>query len=104
MQVYLSPFDTVDVDTLADASKAVTSFIDENGLGGRDFYDQHYLLAKRAGLPYTGGEILDDNGAVVAIVSYNGKVWRPRWNSWTEVWMGDDTEPLYSPSGKGEPK
>ena len=105
MRVYLSPFDSVDVETFADASKAVTSFIDENDLGAREFYDEHCLLAKRAGIPYTGGEILDDNGAVVAIVSYNGKVWKPGWNNWTEVWVGDDAEPLYSPyPGKGELK
>ncbi len=93
MRVYLSPLDSVYVETL----KAVTSFIDENELGARKFYDEHYLLVKRTGISYTGGEILDDTGSVVAIVGYNGNVWKPRWNNWTEIWMAGDAEPLYSP-------
>jgi hypothetical protein len=103
MKVYLSPFDSVHVETFSDASKAVSSFIEENDLGGEEFYGEHYLLSKEARLPYIGGEILDDNGMVIAIVSYNGTVWRPLWNRWTEVWV-PGSELLYSPYQKSELK
>ena len=97
MKVYLNPFVSVEVADFAAASSAVTKYIDENGLGGRDFYDDDGSLSLEALMlgvthPYHGGEVLDGSGTVIAVVSYNGRVWKPRWNSYSERWMSGDNE------------
>lgn len=48
------------VVSLAEASKACRQYIDEHGLGGGQ---------------WTGGDVLTKDGALVARVSYNGRIW-----------------------------
>ena len=46
--------------SLTEASQVCRRYIDRNNLGGGN---------------WTGGRVLDEHGAVVARVSYNGRVW-----------------------------
>lgn len=50
------------VDTLQEASAAVRRYLDTNDLGSGN---------------WTGGDVTDETGAVVARVSYNGRLWNP---------------------------
>lgn len=52
----------VSVRDFAEASGRCRGFIDEHGLGSSD---------------WAGGDVRDSDGAVVARVSYNGRVWPP---------------------------
>jgi hypothetical protein len=97
MRVYLDPFVSVGVDDFATASSVVTRQIDENNLSARDFFDEDGSLALAAVVlgvrhPYQGGEVLDESGSVIAIVSYNGRIWKPQWNSCSERWIASDDE------------
>ena len=67
----------VRVDTFEAASKVCRDFITANGLGGGN---------------WSGGKIVDDRGAHVADVSFNGAVWPPG-----GFRLG--AEPLWSPNG-----
>ena len=101
MRVYFNQFVSTLVPSLADCSNAVRAYIDDNCLSGRDFYDEdgsNELLAALVGVrhPFRGGEVLDDSGTVIAVVSYNGRVWKPKWNDYTECWIGSD-DILYDP-------
>lgn len=68
-----------EVDTLPEASRACRAYIEENDLGGGN---------------WSGGEVKDEDGTVVARVSYNGRVWPPG------EWTGGQVS-LWSP---GEPE
>lgn len=50
------------VDTLSDASRACRNYIERHDLGGGN---------------WTGGEVKDREGTIVARVSYNGRIWTP---------------------------
>ena len=54
------PNRTVEVETFEDASVECISFIHKNQLGGGN---------------WSGGDILNEHGARIAYVSYNGRVW-----------------------------
>ena len=59
----LPPRCRVVVTNLSEASQACLQFIEEHDLGGSE---------------WSGGEVLDAaTGKVVALVSYNGRVWSP---------------------------
>jgi hypothetical protein len=64
---------TVAVMDFAEASRVCRRYIAEYGLGGGN---------------WSGGQVTDASGAVVALVSYNGRVWPP--GEWTP-----DTQPLW---------
>ena len=53
---------TVHVLSLRDASRACRSFIEENEVGGGN---------------WTGGQVHDAFGELVAQISYNGRAWKP---------------------------
>ncbi len=55
----------VPVDSFKQASDECIKFIDENELGGGN---------------WSGGDILNDEGEVIASVSYNGRVWDNKGN------------------------
>lgn len=57
---------TVGVSSFDEARRVCREFIEENDLGGGN---------------WTGGQIWDD-GAPVAYVSYNGRVWRGALGTW----------------------
>ena len=57
---------TVSVKDIAGASRACLQYILENQLGGGN---------------WDGGQVIDAAGAVIAQVSYNGRVWPP--GDWT---------------------
>ena len=69
------------VDDLAHASRVCREYIEENGLGGGN---------------WSGGDVFDENGALVGKVSYNGRVWGPAGYTL-------NGKPLYDPAA-GEPK
>jgi hypothetical protein len=52
----------VSVNSLKMASEVCSKFIEDNELGGGN---------------WTGGEVKDSGGKVIAQVSYNGRVWEP---------------------------
>lgn len=54
------PNKTVEVKDMKEARDKCMAFIQENDLGGGN---------------WAGGEIMDEKGKVIAIVSYNGRVW-----------------------------
>ena len=58
--VYGVERETVRVDSLAQASKVCLAWIEANDLGGGN---------------WTGGDVRDAEGTLVANVSYNGKIW-----------------------------
>lgn len=58
----ISPEERVAVADFAAASAACEDYVAEHGLGGGN---------------WTGGEVTDAGGVVVARVSYNGRVWGP---------------------------
>lgn len=59
------------VDTLRKASEVVREYIECNLLGSSCF---------------TGGDVINDNGKLVAHVSYNGRVWTPeKWPECHEI-------------------
>ena len=51
----------VPVATFKEASEVCMKFIADNNLGGGN---------------WSGGDIADESGKVIALVSYNGKVWK----------------------------
>lgn len=55
------PNKEVEVATFKEASIVCSNFIHENDLGSGN---------------WAGGDIKDDSGKVIAVVSYNGKVWK----------------------------
>ncbi len=55
------PATWVEVRSLAHASQVCRQYIDEHGLGGGN---------------WTGGEVVTAEGAPLAYVSYNGRVWK----------------------------
>lgn len=57
------PNRVVDINSFEEASAECTSFIHHNQLGSGN---------------WTGGKVTDNNGNVIATVSYNGRVWKPR--------------------------
>lgn len=68
MKVYLTTKRFVPVANFAEASKRVRKFIDDGDLGAG---------CGSSLAPFTGGNIVDDAGNVIAHVSYNGRVWPP---------------------------
>ena len=58
--------------SLRDASECCRLFIQMNELGGGN---------------WTGGDVFDESGAKVAIISYNGRVWTPdpNWKDRKEI-------------------
>lgn len=55
------PNKTVEVASYKEASEKCIEFITNNDLGSGN---------------WSGGDILDEKGKVIAVVSYNGKVWK----------------------------
>lgn len=53
----------VEVKSFKEASNTCVDFCDKNELGGGN---------------WTGGDIKDDKGKLIAYVSYNGRVWESR--------------------------
>jgi hypothetical protein len=80
MIVYLDHFWCVAVDCIAEASHVVRAYLDEYALGASKF---------------CGGQITDDFGAVIGVVSYNGRVWEPRWNEYSGLWVVSDREIIF---------
>lgn len=65
----------VEIETFEDASVECISFIHHNQLGGGN---------------WNGGDITDDNGKLIAYVSYNGRVWAVEEGQ--GKWSGDSKE------------
>jgi hypothetical protein len=65
---------------MAEASHVVRAYLDEYALGASQFY---------------GGQITDDFGTVIGVVSYNGRVWEPRWNECSGLWVESDREIIF---------
>ena len=61
---------TVAVDSMEEASRASLEFINNNNLGSGN---------------WAGGDVTDSVGAIVAHVSYNGRVWEGKRGSWTSA-------------------
>jgi hypothetical protein len=80
MIVYLDDFFCAYVASLAEASYAVQAYLDEYCIGASNF---------------VGGQITDDLGTVIGVVSYNGRVWEPRWNECSAAWVGSDREIVF---------
>ncbi len=51
---------TVKVQSLSEARQKCLDYINENDLGGGN---------------WSGGEVINDQGEVIAYISYNGRVW-----------------------------
>jgi len=60
--VFGVPGESVSVSSLREASRRAREYIEQHDLGGGN---------------WTGGDVLDHTGQLVARVSYNGRVWRP---------------------------
>lgn len=61
--IFLAPIDqVVGADSLEHASALARAYIDDNGLGSGS---------------WTGGKVVDQTGATVARVAYNGRVFAP---------------------------
>jgi hypothetical protein len=64
MRLKLSAKESVEVGSLADASRAFRAYIDANLLGASQLH--------------VGAGYVTEGGKAVARVSYNGRVWSPR--------------------------
>ena len=82
MEVFLDNFFTVSVNSITEASYAIQAYIDKNNLPSSTF---------------DGGQIIDDFGKVIAVVSYNGRVWEPKWNQSSAAWVVSDKEIIFDP-------
>jgi hypothetical protein len=82
MEVFLDNFFTVSVNSITEASHAIQAYIDDNDLLSSTF---------------DGGQIIDDFGKVIAVVSYNGRVWEPKWNQSSTAWVVSDKEIIFDP-------
>ena len=82
MEVFLDNFFTVSVNSITEASYAIRAYIDDNNLPSSTF---------------GGGQIIDDFGKVIAVVSYNGRVWEPKWNQSSAAWVVSDKEIIFDP-------
>lgn len=61
ISVYGVPSESVRVSSLRDASRKAREYIELHDLGGGN---------------WTGGDVLDGSGLIVARISYNGRVWQ----------------------------
>lgn len=82
IKVFLNNVFTVSVNSIREASYAIRAYIDDNDLRSSTFYS---------------GQIVDDFGKVIAVVSYNGRVWEPKWNQWSAAWVMSDKEIIFDP-------
>jgi hypothetical protein len=82
MKVFLDTFVELSINSIAEASSAVSAYIDEHNLLGSTF---------------CGGQITDDFEKVIAVVSYNGRVWEPKWNPCSGAWVESDKEIVFDP-------
>lgn len=64
LSVRIAPATWVPVETLADASRAVRRYLDDNALGASQWGQMQ-------------APVKDAAGKVIAVVSYNGRVWTP---------------------------
>jgi len=58
---------SVEVASFVEARNACVKFIDDNDLGGGN---------------WSGGEIINNEGKIIAHVSYNGRVWEGKSMDW----------------------
>lgn len=80
MEVFLDNFFSVRINSITEASYAIQAYTDDNDLPSSTF---------------GGGQIIDDFGEVIAVVSYNGRVWEPKWNQWSAAWGVSDKEIIF---------
>lgn len=66
MFVHLTKTETVPVATMAEASRKCREFIELNGFGSREWSSLR------------GGDLRTDDGRLLGRVSYNGRVWKPK--------------------------